>query len=131
MKISWIRFIFTASGIYDGILGFVIFFLGYSVYDANGVMRPNHIGYIQFPALLLIIFGIMFLQVGKSPVKYRGMMWYGIGLKIAYAGLVFYYLMADGIPFMWVPFAILDTIFLILFIASWMSVRGINPELAG
>jgi hypothetical protein len=122
MKTGWVKVIFLISGVYDAILGVIFLLVGNQIYDLFGVTRPNHIGYIQFPALLLIVFGIMFLRIAADPVRFRELIWYGVALKIAFAGVVFYHLLTHGIPSMWVPFAIADIIFFILFVVCWTAV---------
>ena len=58
------------AGLYDGLLGLIFLFLGMAVFEYYQITPPNHIGYIQFPAALLIIFGLMFIAVAKNPVGY-------------------------------------------------------------
>ena len=83
-------------------------------------MPPNHFGYVQFPAILLLIFAAMFYRVAMDPVANRFIMLYGVGLKAGYSGLVFYYMLTAGIPSMWVPWAWADLVFLVLFLVSWI-----------
>ncbi len=126
MKFS--RIIFTLSGIYDSFLGFVFFFFPLFAFDLFRVAHPNHLGYIQFPATLLIIFAIMFFNIAKDPIGNISFMPYGIMLKAAYSGIVFWYWFFSDIPDMWKPFAVADLLFMIFF--SWCyyharSLRGI------
>jgi hypothetical protein len=122
MKFTWIKAVFYSTGTYDGLLGVFFFFFGNSLYDIAGVTRPNHTAYIQFPALLLVIFGFQFLRIARDPAKYRELMWYGMGLKGAYSGVVLYHLwFGEGMPFMWIPFAIIDIIYLFLMFFSWKA----------
>ena len=60
------------------------------------VVPPNHFGYVQFSAILLIIFAAMFLRVAREPMANRFLMLYGVALKAGYSGLVFYYLFTTG-----------------------------------
>ena len=127
MKIDWIKTTLYTTGIYDGVLGVVFLFFGMQMFDLFGVTRPNHVGYIQFPALLLIVFGIMFLNIARDPKKFRSMIWYGMGLKASYFGVVFYHLMGEGLPSMWVPFAVIDVVFFVLMFAAWRTLRTVEP----
>ena len=36
------------------------------------VTPPNHWAYVQFPAALLVIFGLMFVAIAQDPVANRG-----------------------------------------------------------
>ncbi len=123
MKNKWMKIIFVIAGLYDGLVGVIFFLFGLSIFDFYNVTRPNHIGYIQFPALLLIIFGVMFLRIASDPHRFRELILYGVGLKLAYSGVVFYHYFTAGLPFMWIPFAILDILFLVIFLVCWVSLR--------
>ena len=126
MNTTWIKIVFIISGLYDAIVAILFLLIGNQMFDYFNIIRPNHVGYIQFPALLLIIFGIMFFRIAANPVRFRELIWYGVGLKGAYSGVVLYHYFTAGIPFMWVPFAILDLIFLVVFIACWYSLGKIQ-----
>ena len=114
-----ISIIFWASGIYDGVLGLIFLVAPAAMYARFGVTPPNHWGYVQFGAALLLIFAIMFVQVALKPAPNRNLIPYGILLKVAYAGTVFGYWFTSGLPDMWKPFAVLDAIFAVLFAWSW------------
>jgi hypothetical protein len=130
MNTKWMKLAFGTSAIYDGILGVVFLFLGPLIYDYFGIERPNHLGYVHFPALLLIVFALMYWRIAYDPVKYRDLIPYGIGLKVAYCGVVFFHRLTTGIPDMWMPFAWLDLGFLILFLQAWRRVRNVSQTAA-
>ena len=130
MNTKWMKAAFGVSAIYDGLLGVVFLFAAPMIYDYFGIERPNHPGYVHFPALLLIIFALMLWQIARNPVKFRDLMPYGIGLKVAYCGVVFYHKLTTGIPDMWMPFAWLDLIFMILFFLAWTKVKGVGQPVA-
>jgi hypothetical protein len=123
MNKLWIRVTFITAAIYDGLLGLTFFAIGPMVYDYAGIERPNHMGYLYFPALLLIVFGLMFWRTGSDPVKYRDLIPYGIGLKISYCSVVFYYWLSTGIPMLWIPFAWIDLVYAFLFIIAWRKTQ--------
>lgn len=119
MRGSWIRPFFVAAGVYDGILGIAFLFFAPALFQHFGVTPPNHFGYVQFPALLLIVFAVMFFAIAADPAKNRDLIWYGVGLKAAYSGSVFFYQVTEGIPSMWIPWAWADLAFLVLFVVAW------------
>ena len=119
MNGDWRKGLFYISALYDGLLGLIFFFCWSRLYDYFHVTPPNHPGYVQFPALLLVIFGLLFIRIARNPEANRGLIIYGVLLKIAYAGLVFWYHFTTGVPQMWMWCAYLDTAFLILFILAW------------
>jgi hypothetical protein len=129
MNGKWIKPLFVIAGLYDGILGLAFLFLGLRIFQAFAVTPPNHIGYIQFPALLLLVFAAMFFRVATDPNTYRHLMVYGMALKASYTGLVFWHELTAGIPAMWMPWAWVDLAFLVLFAVAWKS-TGPSARLA-
>ena len=115
---KWIKPFFVVAGLYDGILGLLFLLIPYQLFTLANVPPPNHVGYVQFPALLLIIFAIMFFNVARNPLANRSLILYGILLKVSYSGVVLFHWMLVNIPTIWVVFAFLDLIFLVLFIVA-------------
>lgn len=115
---KWIKPFFVVAGLYDGILGLLFVLVPYQFFKAANVPPPNHVGYVQFPALLLIIFAIMFFNIARNPSANRSLILYGILLKISYSGVVLFHWMSVNIPTIWVVFAFLDLIFLVLFVVA-------------
>lgn len=113
--------LFMIIALYDGILGAAFLLAPLSLFTWYGVTPPNHPGYVQFPALLLIVFAAMFLQIALDPDNNRRLIPYGVCLKIAYSGIVFKYWFTTGIPAMWKPFAVLDAVTAVLFVWAYMS----------
>jgi len=125
---NWIRPLFVISGLYDGVVGLAFLFFAPGIFERFGVTPPNHFGYVHFPALLLILFAVMFFTIAANPVKNRDLIWYGIGLKVAYSGSVFWYQLTDSVPAIWLPWAWADLVFIVLFVAAWSALRRPQPE---
>lgn len=119
MNITLVKATFLIAALYDGILGLLGILFPMLAFEVFEVTPPNHIGYIQFPAILLMIFAAMFFRVSRDPVGNRFLMLCGVALKAGYSGLIFAYMLTTGIPFMWVPWAWVDLVFLVLFLISW------------
>ena len=119
----WIRPLFYAAALYDGILGLVFAFFPHWPFALHGVEPPNHPAYVQFPALLLIVFAAMFFRIASDPARHRDLIPYGMALKVAYCGLAFWYQLTAGIPSMWIPWAWADLAFLLAFLAAWRALR--------
>jgi hypothetical protein len=124
MQAGWIKPFFFVAGLYDAVLGLAFLFFARDIFAAFAVTPPNHPAYVQFPALLLIVFGAMFFSIAANPAKNRDLIWYGMGLKAAYCGSVFFHQLAGGVPFMWQPWAWADLAFLVLFFVAWKSLAG-------
>lgn len=127
MSVKMIKPLFIIAALYDGILGLAFLIAPVGIFTMYGVEPPNHMAYVQFPAFLLIIFAVMFYQVARDPVRNRGLILYGCGLKVSYCMLVLVYELTSGISSMWIPWAWADLAFLALFILSW---RTLNQEAA-
>jgi hypothetical protein len=121
VSIGLVRAVFVVGGLYDGLLGTVFFLAPASVFHTAGVTPPNHFGYVQFPALLLVIFGFMFMRIAANPLMRREQILYGMALKASYFGLVFWYQFHGGIPMLWIPWAYADVIFFLLFAWAWKA----------
>jgi hypothetical protein len=120
---KWISILFWVGGIYDALLGVLFLLFGMSIFEMYNITPPNHIGYIQFPAALLIIFGLMFIAIARNPIAWRHFIIYGILLKVAYCGTVFSHWFLTGLPWIWKPFAICDLIFGVLFVIAYMQLK--------
>ncbi len=115
--------LFAVGALYDGLLGLAFLAAPSAMFARFDVTPPNHYGYVQFPAALLVVFGLMFLAVARDPAGNRNLIPYGILLKVAYSGIVSYYWIAEGVPDMWKPFAVADLVFLVLFAWAWAVLR--------
>jgi hypothetical protein len=118
-----IPILFFVAAAYDAVLGVVFLLAPGFAFELFDVVPPNHVGYVQFPALLLLIFALIFSRIAMDPVANRSLIPYGMLLKVSYCGVVFWHWFATDIPWMWKPFAILDLVFLALF---WMAYARVN-----
>ena len=128
MRSKWVKPLFIVAGLYDGILGLAFLMVPLQIFEMYGVTPPNHLAYIQFPALLLVVFALMFFRLAMDPVGRRELILYGCGLKIAYCAPAFFYDITTGIPSMWMPWAWMDLAFLGLFIAAWVQMGKLAAD---
>ena len=117
-----IPLLFAVAAIYDGILGLLFFVAPGSIFARFEMEPPNHFGYVQFPALLLLMFAVMFAQIARDPHRSRHLIPYGIWLKFSYCALAFWYWVQTDIPWIWKPFAIIDAVMLVLFVLAYKSI---------
>ncbi len=121
-----ISVLFLVGAAYDGILGLAFLLFPLVVFTMFHVTPPNHVGYVQFPAALLIVFSLMFVNIARSPARNRNLIPYGILLKVSYCAVVFWHWFIEGIPYMWKPFAVLDACFAISFLWAYIAMNRKN-----
>ena len=122
-NLRFISAFYIIAALYDGILGIAFLFAAEKLFSLAQVTPPNHFGYVQFPAALLLIFAVMFCVIAKNPCKNRNLIPYGILLKLSYSGIVFFHWFTSEIPYIWKPFAIIDLAFMIIFFITY-SILG-------
>jgi hypothetical protein len=115
--------LFLLAAAYDGVLGLAFLVAHDAVFQWFNVTPPNHPGYVQFPAALLLVFAILFAAVARNPEANRNLIPYGMLLKVSYCGVAFWHWFKVGIPNLWKPWAIADFAFLVLFYAAYRRLR--------
>ncbi len=124
---GWISPLFVESAIYDGVLGLLFIAVPGLAFRLYSVPPPNHMGYVQFPACLLLVFGLMFLQIAGNPAKYRHLIVYGILLKISYCAVTLVYWISSDIPGMFKPFTVIDLAMAVLFLWAYSTLGKMPP----
>lgn len=128
MKVpKWIPALFIVAALYDGVLGVWFLVAPESPFNLFNVTPPNHVGYVQFPAALLLVFAFLFINIARDPAANRGLIQYGILLKLAYCGVSGWHWLADGIPTMWKPFTIIDLAMGVLFVWAYLILPRPEP----
>jgi len=118
-----ISLLFAASALYDGILGLAFLLAPSPILVWVGTTPPHHLGYVQFPAALLIVFALMFVQIARDPEGNRTLIPYGILLKASYCSVVFWYWIAGAMAHIYKPFAVADLVFMLLFLQAYRLLR--------
>jgi hypothetical protein len=119
--------LFAIAALYDGVLGLAFLAAPGWPFEQFDVTPPNHPGYVQFPAALLLIFGVMFAAIARDPVANRGLILYGILLKVAYCAVTGSHWLATDIPVIWKPFVVIDLVMLVLFVWAYVSLGKAKP----
>ena len=127
MSLKTIKAISLVSAWYDILLGIIFGLFFRLIYRSFGVELPNHAGYIQLSALYIFIFGIGFYLVYKNPVQNRQIILLGILMKLAFFVVAFGHLIFDTIPSIYIPFAILDIVFVLLFLPANSALKKMAP----
>ncbi len=124
----WIPVLFGLAALYDGLLGLVFLIVPGYPFQYFDVPPPNHFGYVQFPAAVLMIFTLMFVRIAADPRRHRELIPYGILLKVAYVAVSGWHWFSAGIPGMWKPFAVIDAITAALFVVAYVMLGGRDEE---
>ncbi|MFD0981515.1 hypothetical protein [Tropicimonas aquimaris] len=122
MNTKQLERLFVVAGLYDGLLGLSFLLAHDRIFAFFEVAPPNHPAYVEFPALLLMIFGALFVHIATDPKRHRNLIPYGMALKASYVFLAFWYHATSGIPAMWLPWAWMDLGFLFAFAYAWWSI---------
>ncbi|HUO97361.1 MAG TPA: hypothetical protein VMU01_01755 [Rhizomicrobium sp.] len=120
----WIKSLFVIAGIYDVVLGLGMLVASSQIAHLASIALPDP-GYVEFPALLVALFGIMFLHVAGNPAARRVLIPYGMGVKASYSGVVFWHQLTGSVAALWIPLAWADFAFLVLFFFAW---RALAPK---
>ena len=115
--------LFLVAAIYEGLLGLAFLFMAGPVFRWADITPPNHMGYVQFPGAILIIFGLMFLSIADSPRERRKLIPYGVMLKVAYVLIVGCHWIGAGVPTLWLVFAGIDVVFAFAFIWAYRATK--------
>ncbi len=120
---SSVKPLFYIAGLYDAVIGLAFLLFAPDLFEQFDVHPPNHYGYVRFPAMLLLIFAVMFFAIARDPKRNRNLIPYGIMLKASYCAAVGWYWFRDPmLPTMWKPFLICDLAFLVAFIWAYRKV---------
>lgn len=130
-SIASIRRLYVVAAAYDGLLGLLFLVAGARVFAWTGITPPNHWGYVDFAAGILVIFGLMFLQIARDPVKFQVLIPYGVLLKACYVGTVGWHWLDQGLPDLWKYFAGADVVFAVLFLISLRALKTEPPPRSG
>jgi hypothetical protein len=106
------------AALYDIVLGLAYGLAFRPIYARFGIALPNHDGYVQLPAALILVFGIGFWLVARAPERNRDLIKLGVLMKLAFCVVVFGHRLFASIPTMWLPFAVADLLFAIAFLAA-------------
>ena len=130
MKKRWISLLFCFVGCVELAVGLSFIFRQDLVFRLSGI-APVGPEYVQLPAYLIMIFGLIMFQIARDPVKNRDLIIYPALFKTAFIGVVLYNNYYGQMSPLWIVFVGFDLVYLIGFIIAWFSLGygRIVPEL--
>ena len=114
---SGYRWFFLVAALYDIALGLAFLLVGQSILAWIGMALPTHIAYIQLAAIFVFIQGLGYWFIYRDPWSNLGLVRMGVAYKAGYAGLTLFYLLTAQLPSVFfVPWAVIDLLFLVGFV---------------
>lgn len=107
--------LFLTAAFYDFILGILFLFFFSPIYNYFGIAIPDNSMYLQLSAAFVIAMGIGYFFVYQN-LKNRDLVKLGVVYKLVYSALAIYYFSIGLAHWIFFLFAILDLIFLVLFV---------------
>ncbi|MBN2057827.1 MAG: hypothetical protein JW782_03420 [Candidatus Saganbacteria bacterium] len=123
MSFLWIRLLFAFVGCVEFVTGLSFIFLTEQVFAWTGIARITHLEYIQFPALLIMVFGLMMFAVARDPRANRRLIPYISFFKVALIGVVLYNWLTKGLSWLWLSFMWFDIVYLIGFVSAYLTLK--------
>ncbi|CAK7064171.1 MAG: hypothetical protein DELT_01568 [Desulfovibrio sp.] len=111
IKFAKTRVLFLLAGMYN--FGLAVFFLMGNPIGADFSL-------VHFAVALLFVFGIMLCNIGLNPVKYKKLIPYAMLRNIAYLALAGWYFYQGKLPMAWKVPAVIDIIFLAIYLTLWV-----------
>lgn len=116
-KDNFFRSVFLIAAIYDFVLG-ILFFLFYkSIFSYFNIQLPDYPMYLQMSAAFVIAMGFGYYFVYKNLYRNADLVKLGIVYKIAYSALAIYFYLASLAHVIFFLLAMVDIIFLALFVS--------------
>ncbi|MFA4843980.1 MAG: hypothetical protein WC632_03405 [Candidatus Margulisiibacteriota bacterium] len=116
----WIKYLFALVGCVELAVGLAFIFWPDLVFRLSGI-APVSPEYIQLPAYLIMVFGLIMFRVARDPARNRDLIIYPSLFKAAFIGVVLYNYYYGRMSPLWIAFAGFDLVYLAGFIIAWFS----------
>lgn len=113
----WIKYLFAFVGCVEFAVGLSFIFLPGLIFQFSGI-APVSPEYVQLPAYLIMVFGLMMFQIARNPVGNREMIIYPVLFKASFIGVVFYNHLFGRISLLWIVFVGFDLVYVAGFIIA-------------
>ena len=115
-KDNFFRIFFLIAAIYDLVLGVLFLFLYKQIFNYFNIAIPDYPMHLQMAAAFVIAMGVGYYFVYLNLYRNVDLVKLGVAYKFVYAGLTsyFYLIYSANVLFLW--FALIDIVFLVLFV---------------
>lgn len=125
-NLLFIKILFIFVGIVEFVLGPLFIFFPGLVFELSKITPIARMEYIQFPALLIMVFGLMMFSVARNPVKNVNLIPYICLFKVSFISVVFYNWFTRGLSQLWIGFSFFDIAYLIGFLLAYKQLRDVG-----
>lgn len=115
------RILYGLGGLYTLAAGAAFALMPLWIYQQQAITPPNHPAYVQFPAVLLLIFGLMCLRSAWDPFRFREQILYVVAAKAGFVLVVGLHVLTGGLPMMWIVLAGIEFAFGVLLFIGWQE----------
>jgi hypothetical protein len=115
-KDSFFKGLFLVAAVYDFILGILFFFFYKPIYSMFNITLPVYPMYLQMSAAFVMAMGIGYYFVYRNMYRNIDLVKLGVVYKLVYSGLTSYFYFSNLANIAFFYFAIIDAIFLALFV---------------
>jgi len=127
-KENFYRKLFLVVALYDFILGLIFLVFWQFIFDhILKIPQPNYPAFYQAAAAFIFTMGIGFYFVCRNLYRNIDIVKTGIFFKLFYAGISFYYVFVEKMPWLFSVFGFLDLIFIVFFI---FFLRAVSREVS-
>ena len=128
---TWIPVLFIFVGCVELVTGSLFILLPEQIFQLTGIERISALEYIQFPALLIMVFGLMMFAVAKDPERNRNLIPYICLFKAALISVVIFNCLTKGLAWLWISFACFDIAYLIGFLLAYKQIKTMPRTTGG
>jgi hypothetical protein len=121
--INWLPLFFGFVGCIEFLIGGLFIFSADQVYQFFQLGTVPAYQYLQLPALLIMVFGIMMLNVARRPKQNQNLIFYINLFKISFIGVVVYNYLTKGLPWLWLAFVGFDLVYLVGFLLAYRQIK--------
>lgn len=128
MKDKWIPALFIFVGMVEFAIGLSFILFPDRIFALSGIAPIQAVEYVQFPALLIMVFGLMMFNIARDPARNLNLILYVCLFKAAFISVVFYNWFTRGLPLLWIAFSFFDVAYLAGFILTYRVIRLHSAE---
>jgi hypothetical protein len=105
------------------VIGGLFIFLPDQVFAYFSLGARPDTQYLQLPAVLIMVFGLMMFNVAREPARNLNLILYINLFKVGFISVVIFNWLTKGLPWLWLSFVGFDLTYLIGFITAYRMIK--------